>query len=44
MTYTVRAFYKRDQEPNPRVLSSSDDVDALIDAVLDEPPSNSVIA
>jgi hypothetical protein len=44
MTYTVRAFYKHDQQPDPWILSSPDDVDALIDAVLNEPPTNSVIA
>ena len=44
MTYTVRAFYKHDQEPDPWILSTPDDVDALIDAVLNEQPNNSVIA
>ncbi len=44
MPYTLRAFYKQDQQPHPWVLSSSEDIDALIEAVLNEPPANSVIA
>ncbi|GAB3936241.1 hypothetical protein GCM10029976_047690 [Kribbella albertanoniae] len=44
MTYTVRAFYKQDQQPSPAIVSSPDDIGALIDAVLNEPPTNSVIA
>ena len=44
MTYTLRAFYKHDQDPDPWIVSNADDVDALIDAVLAESPTNSVIA
>ncbi|MDX2972599.1 Imm1 family immunity protein [Kribbella solani] len=43
MSYSLRAFFKQDQEPSPWVLQTPVDVDTLIDAVLSEPPTNSVI-
>ncbi|MDX6236964.1 MAG: hypothetical protein QOG10_1779 [Kribbellaceae bacterium] len=44
MTYTVRAFFKHAHGPDPVILSSADDVDALVDAVLAEEFGNSVAA
>lgn len=42
MTATVRAFYKNGASPT--LLTSTADVDALVDAVLAEPFENSVVA
>jgi hypothetical protein len=44
MTYTVRAFFKHSHGADPVILSSDEDVDALVDAVLAEEFGNSVAA
>lgn len=44
MTYTIEAYYKHGHDEDPVIVSSADDVDQLVDALLAESFDNTVAA
>lgn len=44
MSYTAKAYYRHEHDDNPVDVTNDDDIRTLIQAMLTEPPSNSLVA